>query len=423
MAAYTHEDARRRDREDPLAEFADRFDVPADLYMDGNSLGPASDAAVVAVERALEQWREQGIEAWTDAEPDWWHYGEDLGDRLAPLVGAAADEVCAANSTTVNVHSLLGTFIEKADSPGVLVNELDFPTDHYAVRAQLHARGYDPDEHLHRVESRDGRTIDHDDVERALAEKDVGVLFFPSVLYRSGQLFDVERLTRAAHEHGAYAGFDLAHSVGVVPHDLHDAGVDFAVWCHYKYVNAGPGAIAGLYLAEEQFGSTPGLPGWWGHEKETMFDMRPTYTPARSAGAYQIGTVNVLSAAPLYGALSVIHDAGIDRVREKSVALTEYLIDLADERLAPLGYAVGTPRDPDARGGHVALEHEAGVRVSEALRDRGVVVDFRPPNVVRVAPSPLYTGFEDVYEAVERLRTVVADGLYREYDAPEGEVT
>jgi kynureninase len=423
MAEFSREDARRRDAADPLAGFADRFHLPADHYMDGNSLGPVSDAAVAAVERVLEQWRERGIEAWTDVDPDWWHYGEDLGDRVAPLVGAAPEEVCVANSTTVNIHSLVGTFLEEADSPGVVVNDLDFPTDHYAIRAQLRARGHDPDEHLHVVESRDGRTIAEADVEATLAEEDVGVLFFPSVLYRSGQLFDVERLTRAAHEHGAYAGFDLAHSVGVVPHHLDDAGADFAVWCHYKYLNAGPGAVAGLFLADEHFGVTPGLPGWWGHEKETMFDMNPTYTPARSAGAFQIGTVNVLSAAPLYGALDVVHDAGIEAIREKSVALTDYLLALADERLAEHGYAVGSPRDPDRRGGHVALEHPEGVRVSEALRDRGVVVDFRPPDVVRVAPAPLYTGFEDVYDVVEACRAVVADGVYEEYDAPEGEVT
>jgi kynureninase len=423
MATHSRAEARRLDAEDPLAEFADRFAVPADHYMDGNSLGPVSDAAVAAVERALDQWREQGIEAWTEADPDWWHYGEDLGDRLAPLVGATAPEVCVANSTTVNIHSLFGTFLEKADAPGVLVNELDFPTDHYAIRAQMRARGIDPDEHLHRVGSRDGRTIAVDDVERALAEHEVGVLFFPSVLYRSGQLFDLERLAAAAHEHGAYAGFDLAHSVGVVPHELRAAGADFAVWCHYKYVNAGPGAVAGLYLAEEHFGATPGLPGWWGHEKETMFDMRPTYTPAQSAGAYQIGTVNVLSAAPVYGAVEVLREAGIDRVREKSVALTEYLIRLADDRLAEVGYEVGTPRSPARRGGHVALEHPAGARISEALRDRGVVVDFRPPNVVRVAPAPLYTSFEDVFETVAHCRAVVADGVYERYDAPDGEVT
>ncbi len=423
MTKFTREDARERDAADPLAPFADRFDVPAAQYMDGNSLGPVSDEAAAAVERAMRQWRDLGIEAWTEADPDWWHYGEDLGNRLAPLVGAEGPEVCAANATTVNIHSLLGTFIEKADSPGVLVNGLDFPTDHYAIRAQLRARGYDPDEHLHVVESEDGRTIDEAAVETALAERDVGVLFFPSVLYRSGQLFDLERLARAAHDHGAYAGFDLAHSVGVVPHELRAAGADFAVWCHYKYCNAGPGAVAGLYLAEDHFGAMPGLPGWWGHEKETMFDMRPTFTPAESAGAFQIGTVNVLSAAPLYGALDVIHEAGIDRIREKSVALTEYLIALADDRLSEVGYAVGSPRDPASRGGHVALEHPEGARISEALRDRGVVTDFRPPDVVRVAPAPLYTSFEDVYDTVEGCRRVVADGAYEAYDAPEGEVT
>jgi len=415
MTDTTRAEARRLDAEDPLAAFADRFQVPADLYMDGNSLGPVSDAAAAAVERAMDQWRRQGIEAWTEADPDWWHYGEDLGARLAPLVGADPPEVCVANSTTVNVHSLVGTFLERADSPGVLVNDLDFPSDHYAIRAQLRARGYDPDEHLHVVESRDGRTIDEADIERVLAEADVGVLFLPSVLYRSGQLLDVERLAEAAHEHGAYAG--------VVPHELRAAGADFAVWCHYKYVGAGPGAVAGLFLAEEHFGVTPALPGWWGHEKETMFDMRPTFTPADSAGAFQIGTVNVLSAAPIYGALAVLHDAGIDRVREKSVALTEYLIELADDRLAGVGYDVGTPRDPERRGGHVALEHPEGARVSEALRDRGVVVDYRPPDVVRVAPHPLYTGFEDVYDVVEHCRAVVADGVYERYDRPEGEVT
>ncbi len=423
MTEHSRAEARRLDAEDSLSAFADRFHVPADLYMDGNSLGPLSDAAAAAVERAMEQWREQGIEAWTEAEPDWWHYGEDLGTRLAPLVGADGPEVCVANATTVNVHSMVGTFLEKADTPGVLVNGLDFPSDHYAIRAQLRSRGHDPDEHLHVVESRDGRTIEEEDVERVLAEEDVGVLFLPSVLYRSGQLLDLERLTAAAHDHGAYAGFDLAHSVGVVPHDLGTTGADFAVWCHYKYLSAGPGAVAGLYLAREHFGVTPALPGWWGHEKETMFDMRPTFTPAESAGAFQIGTVNVLSAAPLYGSLEIVDDAGIDRVREKSVALTEHLIDLADDRLADLGYSVGTPREPRRRGGHVALEHPEGARVSEALRDRGVVVDFRPPNVVRVAPHPLYVGFEDVYDTVEHCRAVVADGVYERYETSEGEVT
>ncbi|PSQ19370.1 kynureninase [Halobacteriales archaeon QS_8_69_26] len=418
--------ARRRDREDPLAGFRDRFDVPDDLYMDGNSLGPVSAESEAALLSALDEWRELGIRAWTEADPPWFWYGERLGDELAPLVGAREEEVVVANSTTINIHTLVGTFLDHLGPDAdrkVLVNELDFPTDHYAIRAQFRQRGLDPDEHLVAVESRDGRTIETDDVVAAMDDHDVGIVFMPSVLYRSGQLFDVETITEAAHDRGILAGFDLAHSVGVVPHDLSGVGVDFAVWCSYKYLSAGPGAIAGLYVDERHFGTTPALAGWWGHEKETTFEMRPTFTPADTAGAWQVGTVPVFSSAPLFGSIDVVREAGIDRVREKSLALSSYLIELVDERLADLGYAVGTPREPDRRGGHVAVEHDEAERISGALRDRGVVVDYRPPNVVRVCPSPLYTGFRDVRRAVGELETVVDEEMYEEYDTGEDEVT
>ncbi len=416
--------ARERDADAPL-DLAGRFDAPDRLYLDGNSLGPVSDAAAAAVDRVVEQWRELGIRAWTEAEPPWFEYGERLGDRLAPLVGARGDEVVAANSTTVNIHTLIGTFLDRCAREGrgrkVLVNELDFPTDHYAIRGQLRARGLDPDEHLVVVESRDGRTIEEADVEAALdANPDVGIVFLPSVFYRSGQLLDLERLTAAAHEHDAYAGFDLAHSVGLVPHELAEHGVDFAVWCTYKYLNAGPGSIGGLYVHRRYHGETPALPGWWGHDKETQFEMRLEYTPAESAGAWQIGTVPVLSAAPLFGALDVVEAAGLERLRERSSALTAYLIYLVDERLPEC--EVGTPREADRRGGHVAVEHPEGHGVSEALKARGVVTDFRPPDVVRVCPSPYFVGFEDVYDAVETLRAVLDEGAHRDH-RPAGGVT
>ncbi len=398
--------ARERDRTDPLAKVATRFDVPDDCYLDGNSLGPASDEAVAALEHVIEEWRTLGIRGWTEGEPPWFWYGERLGDRVAPFVGADPDEVAVSNSTTVNIHTLVGTFLDLADGSKVIVNDLDFPTDHYAIRAQLRARGRDPDEQLVLVESEDGRTIDEARVLQAI-DDETAIVFFPSVLYRSGQLFDLEALTRAAHDHGAFAGFDLAHSVGVVPHDLSTIGVDFAVWCHYKYCNAGPGAIAGLYVNEAHVGAMPGLPGWWGHEKETMFDLRLEYTPADSAGAWQIGTVPIFAAAPLDGALSIIEDAGIDRIRSKSIELTEYLIDLTDERLTDHGVAVGTPRVAERRGGHVALEHERAYDLGAALRDRGYVVDVRPPDVVRVCPAPLYQGFEDVWRFVDTVETLL----------------
>ncbi|PSP82157.1 kynureninase [Halobacteriales archaeon QS_4_69_225] len=399
----SREYARACDGADPLSAFAERFDVPG-LYMDGNSLGPVSRDAARTLERVREEWRRLAIEGWTDGDPPWFGYAERLGDRVAGLVGAAPEEVVVANATTVNVHALVDTFL---DSGTVVVNELDFPSDHYALRAQLRRRGLDPDDHLVVVESRDGRTVEEADMIDAL-DDDVELLFMPSVLYRSGQLFDVERLTAAAHDHGALAGFDLAHSVGVVDHDLSGAGVDFAVWCHYKYCNAGPGAPAGLYVDERHFGRRPALPGWWGHEKATQFEMDLEFTPAAGAGAYQIGTPPLLSLAPLEGALDVLEAAGIGAVREKSVALTEYLIELVDERLPEC--SVGTPRESARRGGHVAVEHPDAEAVSAALKRRDVVVDYRPPNVVRVCPSPLYTSFEDVHRAVGRFRTVLDEG-------------
>jgi kynureninase len=413
--------ARERDRADPLADLRERFHLPTELYMDGNSLGPLSTDAERTLDRVVDEWRERGIEGWTDADPPWFGYAEELGDRLAPLVGADEEEVAVGNSTTVNVHTLVGTFLDSvagAGDPGkVLVNDLDFPTDHYAIRAQFRQRGLDPDEHLLAVESRDGRTIAEADVEAALETHDVSIVFMPGVLYRSGQLLDMERIAAAAHDHDALVGFDLAHSVGVVPHHLREWGADFAVWCHYKYLNAGPGAVAGLYVAREHFGTTPALAGWWGHEKGTQFEMNPEFTPADSAGAWQIGTPPLLSAAPLEGALDVIEEAGIEAVRAKSLALTDTLVARVEDLPE---YEVGTPREHARRGGHVAVEHEEGYRVGEALKARDVVVDFRPPNVVRVCPSPLYTSFEDVWRVGDHLEAVLADREYERFD-PRGD--
>ncbi|ELZ37725.1 kynureninase [Halorubrum saccharovorum DSM 1137] len=440
--------AARLDEDDPLASFADRYRVPDGvLYMDGNSLGPASDAALASLDRVVDEWRDRLIAGWTDADPPWFEVGERLGDALAPLVGADPEEVVIGNSITVNIHTLVGTFLdellagngperegfEAADGtwapggdpdtdPAVLVNELDFPSDHYAVRAQLRQRGIDPDEKLRVVESRDGRTIDPRDIEAALAaHDDVGLVFMPTALYRSGQLFDVARIAEAAHETGAYAGFDAAHTAGAVPHEFGDAGVDFAVWCTYKYLNAGPGSIGALFVAERHHGLTPALAGWWGHEKATQFEMKMAYTPADSAGAWQIGTPPLLAAAPLEGSVELLREAGIERLREKSLALTDFLIALVDDRLPDV--SVGTPREHAARGGHVALEHPDAERLSAALSDRGVIVDFRPPNVVRVCPAAPYTSFADVLAVVDEIESILESGVHEEYAKNAGGVT
>ena len=440
--------AARLDDADPLSSFADRYRIPEDLlYMDGNSLGPASDAALASLDRVVDEWRDLLISGWTAADPPWFEVGARLGDALAPLVGAEPDEVVVGNSITVNIHTLVGTFLdellagngpereefERADGtwapggdpgtdPAVLVNELDFPSDHYAIRAQLRQRGIDPDEKLRVVPSRDGRTIDPRDVEAALeAHDDVGIVWMPTALYRSGQLFDIERIAAAAHEAGAYAGFDAAHSAGAVPHEFDAAGVDFAVWCTYKYLNAGPGSIGALFVAERHHGLTPALAGWWGHEKATQFEMNMEYTPADSAGAWQIGTPPLFAAAPLEGSVELLREAGIERLREKSLALTDFLIALVDDRLPEV--SVGTPREHASRGGHVALEHPDAERLSEALRDRGVVVDFRPPNVVRVCPAAPYTAFADVLEVVDEVEAILESNAHDAYATSEGGVT
>jgi kynureninase len=405
------------DRSDPLAHFRERFSIPRDtLYFDGNSLGLLSREAEQAVVEALDAWRTLAIDGWTGGSRPWFSIGEDLGAMQAELVGAQPNELVVTGGITINLHALLATFFQPA--PGrtkIVADALTFPSDLYALQSHLRLRGLDPANDLVLVATRDGRTIDEQDVLAALNQPDVALAWLPSVLYRSGQLLDMPRVTAAAHARGITIGFDCAHSVGSVPHRLHEWDVDFAVWCTYKYLNAGPGAVGSLYVHERHHHLGPGLAGWWGSDKDRQFDMAPEFTPAGSAGAWQIGTPSVLGAAALYGSLRVLREAGIDRLREKSLALTGLLIDFADELLAPLGFEVGTPREAARRGGHVALEHSAAVRIARALKAHRIIPDFRPPNVIRLAPVPLYTRFSDVGEVVLTLKSIVESSEYLQF--------
>jgi kynureninase len=408
-------DARALDAADPLARFRARFYLPPGaLYFDGNSLGLLSRDAEAAALAALGQWRDLGIDGWLAADPPWFTLGEELGARSAALVGAEPDEVVVTGGTTVNLHNLVATFYEPSGKRRKIVaTELDFPSDIYALVSQIALKGGDPERDLVIVPSRDGRTIDEDDLIAAMTEE-TALALLPSVLYRSGQLLDLARLTAAAHERGILIGFDCAHSAGAIPHAFDRDGVDFAFWCNYKYLNAGPGAIGSLYVNRRHFGTAPGLAGWWGYQKARQFDMRHEWEGAEGAGAWQIGTVSVLAAAPLLGSLALFAEASIDAIRAKSLALTDFLIALLDDGLTapPYGYAVGTPREHARRGGHVAVEHAEGPRVAKALKGLGVIPDFRPPNVIRLAPIPLYASFEDVYRVAEALRSVIDTGAH-----------
>ena len=405
------------DERDPLAGFRDRFFIPGGKrYFDGNSLGLLSREAEQSVLQALDAWRELAIDGWTTGNRPWFYLGEELGAAQAELVGALPSEVVVTGGITINLHALLATFFQPRPGRTKLVADaLNFPSDLYALQSHLRLRGLDPAEDLILVPSRDGRTIDEDDVLEAMGRPGVALVWLPSVLYRSGQLLDIQLLTQAANARGIPIGFDCAHSIGSVPHQLHEWGVDFAVWCTYKYLNAGPGAVGGLYVHERHHSRGPGMAGWWGSDKLRQFDMATEFTPAATAGAWQIGTPSVLGAAALYGSLQMLREAGLERVREKSLGLTSLLIDLMDRDLAPLGFEIGTPRDPARRGGHVALEHPEAVRITRALKARGIIPDFRPPNVIRLAPVALYTRYADVVELVVTLKTIVESREYRKF--------
>jgi len=418
--------ALRLDAEDPLARYKERFyHIPGIIYMDGNSLGLMSKDAEATLLRLMEEWRTLGIGGWSGGEIPWITYAETLGALEAGLVGAEPDEVVVCGGTTINLHTLVATFYRpEGVRRKILADELNFPSDLYALAAQIRLRGGDPDEDLVLVKSRDGNIIEEDDVIEAMTEE-VTLVLMPSVYYRSGQLLNMGRLTNEAHDRGIIIGFDCSHSTGVVPHYFDEWEVDFALWCNYKYMNGGPGATGSIYVNRRHFGKMPGLAGWFGNERATMFDMDIRFDPAETAAAWQIGTTTMLSTAPLEGAIRMINEAGIGRIREKSLRITAYLMFLVDEVLSdpPYNFSIGTPRAPGRRGGHVGVVHGDAWRVNEALKARGVVPDFRPPNIIRLAPVPLYVSYHDVWNVIQHLKAVIDDGEHEGFSKERSMVT
>jgi kynureninase len=376
------------------------FLLPTGIYLDGNSLGPASLAAHAALERRFRQWQHRAVEGWEE----WFGLAERLAPALGRLVGAHPDEVVPTGGITVNLHALLAGFYRPEGRRRTIVAlAREFPSDLYALRSWTERMGGE----LRLVGGPD-EVVDEAEVEAALDET-VALAWLPVVGYRSGQRFDVARLTRAAHAVGTLAGWDAAHSVGALPHAFHDDGVDLAVWCSYKYLNAGPGAPGGLFVHRRHHDRAPGLPGWWGHAKDSQFAMRPDFTAAEGAGGWQIGTPSILALAGLEGALALFEEVGIEEVRARSLELTERLMTALDRSVPEL--AIVTPRTPRRRGGHVAVRHPDAARLSRALRARGVVPDHRPPDLLRLAPVAFYTLDAEIDRVVEVLRELLDGGL------------
>ena len=415
--------AEEMDRKDKLSYLRSHFYTRDNqIYMDGNSLGLCSLDAEKAVQRAREDWKVHGINIWTGAETNYFLYHEVIGKKLARLIGAEPEEVTVCGNTTLNVHQCIATFWKPDEKRyKILIDNLNFPTDRYAVTSQICNRGMDPEDVLKVVKSRDGKTLLEEDLINAMTE-DVALVLLPSVLYRSAQLLDMKRLTEAAHSRGIIIGFDLCHSIGNIDHDFAAIDCDFALWCNYKYLSGGPGAVAGLYINRRHFALQPGLTGWWGNRKDTQFELRDIFEPAPDAGAWQTGTGAVLSLAAVDGALDVYQDVAMADVRAKSLDMTAYLMDLIDKELAGYGFTIGNPREDACRGGHVALEHPEAVRINEALKAAGVVPDFRYPNVIRLAPVPLYVRYVDVYDLTQILKKIMDEKIYLRYENKAGTV-
>lgn len=404
------------DRDDPLAAYRDRFYLlPDKIYMDGNSLGLLSRDAEAELLNALEAWKTRGVGGWFTGKNPWIDNGMAVGDLCAEIMGAEPGEVAHSATTTINIHALISSFYQpQGRRVGILADELNFPTDLYALKGQLELRGRSAADDLIIVRSKDGRTLDEEEIARRFDET-IAVAWLPSVLYRSGQLLDMEYLTERAHEKGILIGFDCCHSAGVVPHELDKWGVDFAVWCGYKYLNSGPGASAFLYVNRRHFDKKPLLSGWFGNRPESMFDMSADFDPRPDAGRWMISSPGIIGSATLHGSLKLVNAIGIERIRAKSLMMTDYLMTLIDDRLSgePYGFRVGTPRESRRRGGHVAVERDAGAgAICAALEAGGVVPDFRPPNVIRICPSPLYGTFHEIWQTVGILKNIIDAGNY-----------
>jgi kynureninase len=409
--------ARSLDAADELRTLRSRFALPKDgrrtlTYLSGHSLGLLPRAARPAVEAELTRWAERGVEGHFGAD-GWLDYHERFAAPLAALAGAKRDEVVAMNTLTVNLHLMLVSFFRPTKRRYKILIERDaFPSDRYAVQSQLRFHGLEPRDALLELGPRRGSfELDRERLEVLLEREGerIALILLPGVQYLSGERLDIGDLTRAARRHGCAIGFDLAHAIGNVPLTLHRDAPDFAVWCSYKYLNAGPGAVGGCFV-HRSAASAAGLTrfeGWWGHDVRRRFLMERKFAPLRGAEAWQLSNPPIFSLAPLAPALALFAEAGFARLRRKSVALTGYLLELLDAELGGRARIL-TPREPSRRGAQVALQFEPPPRRSakfaERLRAAGVVADWRPPNVLRLAPVPLYNRFEDVHAAVRALK-------------------
>lgn len=403
--------AKSLDANDRLASFRERFYFPQHngkdmLYFTGNSLGLQPKSVRESINQELEDWATYGVEGHFLAKHPWFSYHEMFAEGAAQVVGGLPSEVVIMNQLTVNLHLLLISFYRPSGKRiKILFETKPFPSDHYAFESQARLHGLDPKDVLVEMQPREGEiTLRTEDIVAKINElgEELAVVCFGAVNYFTGQFFDIASITNAGHAVGANVGFDLAHAAGNVPLHLHDQNVDFACWCSYKYLNSGPGGVSGAFVHEKHHANKEliRLAGWWGHNKSTRFQMEPGFDPIESAEAWQMSNAPVLSMAAHKAALDIFVEAGMSAMREKSLLLTGYLEFIVDavRNNTGVNLQILTPSNPNERGCQLSIVVPgAKKQLVKDLAEQGIIVDWREPNVIRMAPVPLYNSFEDIY--------------------------
>jgi kynureninase len=409
----TQEDAPVSDAAEALTPtMRDRFLIPTApdgtpaIYLAGQSLGLQPRTAATAIATELDAWARLGVDAWFDPERPWFTLDATLRESMARIVGARPVEIALLNSLTVNIHLLLASFFRPdGRRRRILADGPLFPSDRHALTSHLFQRGLDPGADLVVVGPRAGEHLVHvEDLEAAIAAHadELALVFLGGVNFATGQALDIERLTAAGHDAGAVVGWDLAHAAGNVELALHDWDVDFAAWCTYKYLNGGPGSVGSIFVHERHARdrSIPRLGGWWGLDPDVRFDPQGPFVPAEGAAGWATSTTSIIALAPVAASLAIFDEAGMPALRARSVALTGRL----EECLADVPIEMITPRDPAARGAQLSLRHDDAEALLARLAARGVVADYRAPDLIRVAPMPLYTTFDEVERFAAILR-------------------
>ncbi|HAY34011.1 MAG TPA: kynureninase [Ignavibacteria bacterium] len=400
--------AAEADEKDPLRHFKKKFLIPKHtdgkdvIYLAGNSLGLQPKTVKDYLEQELKDWAELAVEGHTKAKNPWLPYHEFLTSQTAMIVGAKNEEVVNMNSLTTNLHLLFVSFYRpEKNKHKILIESNSFPSDYYAVESQLRYHGYDPSESLIEIRPRDGEDkVRTEDIEELIEREgdEIALIWIAGVNYYTGQAFEMERIVKAGHRKNCIVGFDLAHAAGNIELKLHEWDADFAVWCNYKYMNGGPGAIGGAFVNERHLNdrSIPKFLGWWGHDKKTRFLMDHKYIPIPTAESWQLSNPPIFQLASLRASLDIFEEAGISALRKKSEMMTAYLEFLINEKNNS-GIQIITPQEKNERGCQLSLRiAENGKEKFKRLLDKGVICDWREPDVIRAAPVPLYNGFEDV---------------------------